>query len=429
MALAFNTPTDIGNRGLQHLGAKRMDPLVGFAENSKNAKSIAFVYDKAREAELRRNAWSFATKRVVLRALDTTTRFLAPTLYSSTETYFVNSIVSDVSGMLWISTIPDNVGNAPGGSLAWEAYFGPITVQPYDSTTTYSSGELVYKAPGDGTYKVYLSSVSGNAADPSAATAWASDASYTNDVVVSYSSRLWISLIDLNVGQVPTGSPSTWNVATTYGLGNAVAGSDGANYTCVLGPTTGNDPTLDSGVHWHNTGVLTAWQDVTSTGLGSDQYLALNVALRTQPLAFPIGAGPLSDRGTLNAFFLPPGCLKILPQHPKTGSSGQLGGSFYAPYADWLKESNYLITQDAGPLLVRFTGNVTQVTAMDAMFCEGLAARIAIETCEEITQSDSKLSTCEQLYGKWMGDARTVNAIEADEAFEPAEDEFITCRL
>src|SRR6266852_4246476 len=109
----FFTPTDIGNRALQHVGAPLMDPIQGFTEISIRAQAVSFCYGKLRRAELERNVWSFATKRAILRAVDPNTMLLAPTLWSSFATYFVGSIVSDASNNLWQSRIPNNIGNDP----------------------------------------------------------------------------------------------------------------------------------------------------------------------------------------------------------------------------------------------------------------------------------------------------------------------------
>jgi hypothetical protein len=65
---------------------------------------------------------------------------------------------------------------------------------------------------------------------------------------------------------------------------------------------------------------------------------------------------------------------------------------------------------------------------MDPMFCEGLGARIGLEICEPLTQSDSKLGTISQIYKTFMSDARNVNGIETG-SVEPPLDDYITCRL
>jgi hypothetical protein len=64
---------------------------------------------------------------------------------------------------------------------------------------------------------------------------------------------------------------------------------------------------------------------------------------------------------------------------------------------------------------------------MDAMFCEGFAARIALEVCEIITQSTEKLKNISGEYAKFMTEARTVNGIE-NEAEEAPRDDYLAVR-
>src|SRR5258705_11905318 len=97
----FNTPTDVGNRALQHCGAELMDAVLGFTEVSKAARQVSFVYGKLRRAELERNVWTFATRRTALRAIDATTMLLNPSLWVPTVTYFPGSTFSDGLGTLW----------------------------------------------------------------------------------------------------------------------------------------------------------------------------------------------------------------------------------------------------------------------------------------------------------------------------------------
>jgi hypothetical protein len=70
----FTTPLDIVNRALQHCGRRR---IFSFTDLTDNAQEMAFLYDKLRRAELRRNVWTFATRRTVLRPIDFTTMTLA----------------------------------------------------------------------------------------------------------------------------------------------------------------------------------------------------------------------------------------------------------------------------------------------------------------------------------------------------------------
>src|SRR5882762_769433 len=111
--MSFQTATDIFNRALDHCGQDPIDATLGFAEQSKKARIGGRVYDKLRQAELRRNVWRFAIRRSILRAINVNTMLLTPALWSSTTTYFVGSIVADGSGQLWISNVPNNLNFQP----------------------------------------------------------------------------------------------------------------------------------------------------------------------------------------------------------------------------------------------------------------------------------------------------------------------------
>src|SRR5262245_44975066 len=124
--MEFVSPVDIGNRALQHVGQPLMTTPNGFNDGSVRAEAISFCYGKLREAELRRNLWRFATKRAILRAIDTNTQLLTPSLWVAGTTYFRGSIVSSQNNSLWISRIHQNIGNQPENSLTWEPYFGPL---------------------------------------------------------------------------------------------------------------------------------------------------------------------------------------------------------------------------------------------------------------------------------------------------------------
>ena len=129
----------------------------------------------------------------------------------------------------------------------------------------------------------------------------------------------------------------------------------------------------------------------------------------------------------MNVFHLPGNFLKIAPQGPKAGANPYLGAPTGLAYTDWNLEGNLMVSQEIQPIIFRFVADVTKVRNMDDMFCEGLACRIAAEVCEPLTQSSAKLTTIAGVYAKFMGDARTTNAIEIGSE-EPPEDDLITCR-
>jgi hypothetical protein len=430
----FRTAIDIANRACDHVGVTLIDATLGFTENSKQARRIGAVYGKLRRAELRRNVWRFAIRNTFIRPLDTATMMLAPALWVADTTYFVGSIVLDDQGNAWISRRPDNLGNQPQNSDAWDAYFGPMTVAPYDAATAYSAGELVYTAPGDGTSRVYLSLQSGNSDDPAAATAWDAAVTYSKDQVVTRASVAYMSLIDLNTNNDPASAPALWASGTTYALGDTVGASDGVIYESLGNGNVGNDPVSDNGIHWQSTGVLNPWTTVFTGGTGSIKWLQIGgaefpngVTLTTPNITYPLGAGPRSQDGTRNVFRLPAGYLRMAPQDPKAGSFSVLGAPSNRLYDDWDLQGDWLISQFGEPIRLRFVADVTDVATMDDMFCEGLGARVGLAVCEVITQSNQKLSAIAQSYARFIGEARLVNAIETG-AVEPPLDDFIACR-
>jgi hypothetical protein len=431
----FLVPVDIGNRALQHCGAQRI-AAPDFSEKSKNAKEVAFCYDKLRKAELQRRYWSFAITRTVLRALDQNTMLLTPSLWMPTTTYFRGSVVADASGTLWISSIPNNLGNDPLLTTFWEPYFGPRAVPLYDAggTTAYFAGELVYTAAGDGTNRVYLSLQSNNSDNPATPTAYDPTVTYFKNQVVTFDSVAYMSLIDLNLNNEPDLAPTLWVSATTYSAGAKVGGSDGMIYQSVGSGNVGNDPTADGGSHWTNTGVLNPWTTSFVGGSGSDKWLQIGgaefpsgVTLTTLNIVYPLGSGPWWQASTKNAFALPAAFLALAPQNPKPGLS-VVGGPIDPGYNDWLIERGFLISSETGPIVLRFVADVTDVRKMHSMFCEGLAARVGFEVCEVVTQSTAKLSAISKIYDRWISEAGTIDAIEQGYEDLP-EDDLVTVRL
>jgi len=217
----FNSAIDIANRACDHIGVGLLDATLGFADpDSKAAQRIGAVYGKLRRAELRRNYWKFALKHAVLRPISATTMMLAPSLWVSDTTYFVGSIVLDDQGTFWISRQPNNLGNQPQNTPAWEPYCGSLTVEAWDATTTYTASEVVYTATGDGKNRVYISRQNSNSDNPATATAWAATGQYFKNQVVTYSAVAYMSLIDLNTNNIPSAAPALFNIATSYSIGN-----------------------------------------------------------------------------------------------------------------------------------------------------------------------------------------------------------------
>lgn len=382
----YRTPVDIANRALQHVGSIRI-ATTDFSENSKNCSETAFCYGKVREAELRRNVWTFATRRTMLRAIDDNTMLLDAALWAVGTTYFVGSIAADQYGNLWISTIPNNLANDPLTTNGyWDPYFGPLAVALYDSDEAYYAGELVYTAAGDGTNRVYLSLQSGNSDVPATATTYSATTTYSKNEVVTYLGTPYMSLVDLNTGNTPASSPTQWTTTFVGGAGS---------------------------VKWLQ--------------IGGAEF-PFGVGLKTLNIVYPLGTGPTVQTASRYIYKLPAGFLRQASQNPGAGVTTWLGGPHGIMFQDFVFENGFLLTSQAGPIPFRFVANVTDVSRMDPMFCEGLAARVALEVCEPITQSTSKLAAIAKIYDIWVGEARTINAIEQGTE-QPPDDDYVSCRL
>jgi hypothetical protein len=219
----FLTSTDIANRACQQLGVSLIDPAVGLEfEQSQAALEINSAYDKIRISELQARCWRFAVKQAVLRPVDQNTMELVPTLWVANTTYFKGSIVSDADGLAWESTIQSNLGNQPDVTSSWQQYFGPLSVSKYDSSTSYSNGELVYITAGDGTSKIYRAMRGNNAVDPSLPNQWSNATTYfKNDVVQQF---------------------PAWSSGTTYSQGQGALYTDGNVYVSLAAGNLNHPP-------------------------------------------------------------------------------------------------------------------------------------------------------------------------------------------
>lgn len=423
--MPFLDSLDVANRALQHCG---VDYIASVTEDSKANRETSFAYDKVRRAELQRNTWRFAIKKAVLRAIDTTTMRLVPALYDATKTYLPGAVVKDSNGQYWISHRPDNINNTPGDTDVWDMYFGPLSVSLYSSTQAYFAGEIVYKLSATaGAYQVYMSLQNANSDDPATATAWAATTTYKSDDVVSYSGSQWRSLLPVNLNITPADGPAAFDVGATYSIGQTTTASDNFIYSSVGSGNIGHDPTTDAGVHWTNTGVATGWSRVPTLVASSIKWLPLTATLSNLTFTYPIASGPSSQCMTRNVYRLPAGYLRTAGQMPKAGAISYLGAPSGLAYTDWEYDGDFIVSADVGPIVFRFVADVTKVSAMDDMFCEGLACRVAEAVCEPLTQSSGKLSSIASEYVKFMGEARTVNAIE--EGWEdPPTDDYLACR-
>ena len=374
---AFTTPTDIGNRAIQRCGGNRIaSPKTLFTATSKEATEIAACYNSLREAELRRNIWRFSIRRSILRPVGT-----ALPDWDSTVTYDVGAYVT-YGGDNYVALLGTNLDQQPDTSPTyWELFTGntsqKIVFDDWSSLTTYAAYKIVQATDG----YLYMSVVASN---------------LNHDPTTDYAGAYW----QLYYGNYVA---TAYDEDTTYNIGELVF--DLANvvyYSTIQGNE--NDP---------------------STGTG---WVAQSGTVSPIVIPWPAGTGPAVQTATRNVFVLPYGFLREAPQDPRAGDVSTLGFPSNLPRNDWVIEGDYLISQVADPIMFRFAADITLVSKFDALFCEGLATRIAYEVCETLTNSNTKIQAIGGAYKVWMGtDARTVNGIETG-TVQPPLDDFIACR-
>lgn len=145
--------------------------------------------------------------------------------------------------------------------------------------------------------------------------------------------------------------------------------------------------------------------------------------LRKHPWSFAVkrvqlaadATAPLFTRS--NSFPLPSDFIRLLPPDPEANFND----------LDWTIEGRNIITNDSAPLNVRYIYDVTDPNVFDVLFREVMAAKLAEQLCEEITQSNTKVVNAQAFYKEIVAEAKRSNAIEKV-ADKPPEDTWVTVR-
>lgn len=122
--------------------------------------------------------------------------------------------------------------------------------------------------------------------------------------------------------------------------------------------------------------------------------------------------------GRANSFQLPSDYLRLADDYPEDLNNAK----------DWQIEGQKLVTDDSAPLYLRYVKRVVDPNVMDTIFREALSTSLALELCEEITQSNTKKQLLTDDYTRIIREARRTNAIE-NVAQMPPEDEWLTVRV
>ncbi len=379
--MTFKTPIDIANRALQHVGSPR---ILSFTDDTKEASEVAFVYDKVRRAELRRNVWRFSVRLTALRALGTDDKLVTFGTWLTGSTYKINDVVTSAAdGNIYYSRIGSNTANEPSANPAqWALYFGPVIATEFVTSWIIGYGYAI------------------------------------GDHCVGSDAQAYVA-IEATTGNDPTTDGGVhWVVDTTDSF-NIQYNSTQSAYYDANGPTS-----YYAGELVHVAGIT--FISLVSNNMdipvwsGTKQWLAFTATPTVALLNFiyPIGAGPYTDGTTKNVYRLPNGFLREAPQNPKAGQAQFLGAPDGEAFADWNFQDQYFVSWQSGVIAFRFAADIADVTQMDDMFCEGLGCRIGEEVCEELTQSTEKISTIMKKYAVFMGEARTVNFIETGPVYQ-----------
>jgi hypothetical protein len=121
--------------------------------------------------------------------------------------------------------------------------------------------------------------------------------------------------------------------------------------------------------------------------------------------------------GRTLSYALPADYLRIAPDDPHYPSY----------YTDRLFEGRKILTDEGGPLQIRYVSNGIPEEQWDPLFADALAMRIAMEVCEELTQSSTKRDAAETAYKYFVDMAKKVNSIVAG-PITPEIDEIVAVR-
>ena len=198
---------------------------------------------------------------------------------------------------------------------------------------------------------------------------------------------------------------------------------------------------------------LLGYQAITSLTDGSRGAKAMNRAygpvleseLRKNYWNFAIARAQLAASATAPPFGrsyyypLPPDFLDLAPPDQIYGITG--GGTVAgnqvlsgapiisgSPMVDWAIRGNMIATNQNPPLNLRYVSSNVTESQFDPCFAEAFSAALAVNTCEELTQSTSKLVAAAKAYDDAIELAMKRNAFEG-RPIQPPTDSFIMSRF
>ena len=124
---------------------------------------------------------------------------------------------------------------------------------------------------------------------------------------------------------------------------------------------------------------------------------------------------------------LPPDCLRLL-EVDDIYPGPNLDDYRNANTQEFTIEGRKILTNKNAPLKIRYVSRVADTTQWDATFVEAFACRLAMEMCEDLTQSNSKKESVKDDYDTAIMMAIRANAIELPPQDLP-DDSWVMSRL
>jgi hypothetical protein len=131
----------------------------------------------------------------------------------------------------------------------------------------------------------------------------------------------------------------------------------------------------------------------------------------------PVSTAPINGIFSLQ-YQLPAQCLRVLnvgDYSPGADTSDYRNRTV----ADYSIEGSLILTNIGAPLSLRYVQQITDPGKFDSAFAETFAARLAWETCEQVTQSGEKRKLAMTEYKQALMEAVRANALEIPPDFLP----------
>jgi hypothetical protein len=162
--------------------------------------------------------------------------------------------------------------------------------------------------------------------------------------------------------------------------------------------------------------------------------------LRSHPWSFAIKRAQIPASATApifgggNYFPLPSDYLGFAPPDQVLNSVSGIspGGGTMAGYRDYQIENvggvSAVVSHEPSPLRIRYVSSDVTEAQFDPCFAESLAAALAVATCEELTQSNTKLQNIQAILKAQLEMAKKRGAMESRPSLPPV-DSWILARM